>query len=56
MDLSNIAILDIKGTDYCCIISGIGKSEAIKIKRNIDLVEKSTALYNIKFIITYKNG
>ena len=23
MNLSNIAILNIKGSDYCCIISGI---------------------------------
>ena len=29
--LSDIAILNIKGSNYCCIISGIGKSEAIKL-------------------------
>ena len=26
MNLSNIAILNIKGTDYCCIISLISKN------------------------------
>ena len=30
MNLGDIAILNIKGTDYGCIISGISKSEAIK--------------------------
>ena len=37
MNLSNIAILNIKGADYCCIISGISKSEAINLMENIDL-------------------
>ena len=27
MNLSNIVILNIKGADYCCIISGISKSD-----------------------------
>ena len=42
MVLSNIAILNIK--DYCCIITGISKSEAIKLFQNIDLTEKSRTL------------
>ena len=29
MNLSDIAILNIKTTEYCCIISGISKSETI---------------------------
>ena len=37
----DIAILNIKGSDYSCIISGIGKSEAIKLLQNIDFTEKS---------------
>ena len=41
MRLSNIAILNIKGSDYCSIISGISKSEAIKLLQNIDFTEKS---------------
>ena len=40
MKLSDIAILNIKGFDYCCIISRIGNSEAIKLLQNIDLTEK----------------
>ena len=38
--LSDIAILNIKGAAYRCIFSGISKSEAIKLTRNIDLTEK----------------
>ena len=44
MNLSEIGILDIKGSDYCHIISKIGKSEAINLIRNIDLTEKSGTL------------
>ena len=40
MSLSNIAILNIKRTDYCCIISRISKSEAINLMQNIDLAKK----------------
>ena len=41
MNLSDIYILNIKNTDYCCIINGISKREAIKLLQNIDLTEKS---------------
>ena len=37
MNLSNIAILKIKNADYCCIISGINKSEAIELLQNIKI-------------------
>ena len=37
INLSDIAILHIKGSDYCCIISGISKREAIKLFENTDL-------------------
>ena len=37
--LNNIAILNIKIPDCCCIISGIRKSEAIKLMQ--DLTQKS---------------
>ena len=43
-NLSDIVILNIKIADYCCIISGISKSEAINLMQNIDLKEKSRAL------------
>ena len=37
---SDIAILNIKGSDYCYIISLIRKNEAINIMQNADLTEK----------------
>ena len=40
MNLSNIAILKIENADYCCIITGISKSEAIKLLKNMDLTLK----------------
>ena len=40
-NLSDIAILNIKGSDYCCIISLISKSEAINLMQNADLTEKT---------------
>ena len=43
-NFSNIAILNIKGSDYRCIISGTGKSEAINLMQNTDLTEKSKTL------------
>ena len=45
MDLTDIYILNIKDADYCCIISGISKSKAIKLFQNIDLTEKSETLF-----------
>ena len=44
MNLRNIAILNIKDSNYCCIISGISKTEAINIMKNTDLKEKSGTL------------
>ena len=44
MNLSDIAILNIKGSDYRCIISLISKNEAINLMQNADLIEKSGAL------------
>ena len=33
INLSNIAILNIQGADYRCVISGISKSETINLKK-----------------------
>ena len=33
MDLSNIAILNLESTGYCCTISGISKSEALNFEK-----------------------
>ena len=32
VDLRDIAIITVKRVDYCCIIHGIRKSEAIKLE------------------------
>ena len=40
VNLSNIAILNIKGSDYRCIISLISKNEAINLLQNADLTKK----------------
>ena len=44
INLSDIDILNIKGSDYCRIISLISKNEAIKLLQNADLTEKSRTL------------
>ena len=44
MNLSNIAILNIKSSDYCFIASLISKNEAIILMQNADLTEKSRTL------------
>ena len=41
VNLSDIAIFNIKGSDYCCNISLISKNEAINLLQNADLTEKS---------------
>ena len=46
VNLSDIAILNIKGSDYRCIISLISKNEAIKLRQNVKLTEKSGTLLN----------
>ena len=40
VNLSDIAILNIKGSDYYCILSLISKNEALKWLQNADLTEK----------------
>ena len=40
MNLKNIYVLNNEGTGYCCIISGIRKSEAINLMQNVDVTEK----------------
>ena len=43
-NLSDIAILNIKGSDSRCIISLISKNKAVKFLQNVDLTEKSGVL------------
>ena len=44
VNLSDIAILNIKSSDCRCIISLISKNEAINLMQNADLTEKSRTL------------
>ena len=44
VNLGDTAILNIKGSDYRCIISLISKNEAINLLQNPDLSEKSGTL------------
>ena len=44
MNLSDIAILNINGSNYHCIINSITKSETINLMKNIDLTKKSGTL------------
>ena len=44
MNLSDIAILNIKSASYCCIISGISRSKAINLMQNTHLTNKSRTL------------
>ena len=41
VNLSDTAIFNIKHSNYCCIISLIGKNEAINLLQNVDLTEKT---------------
>ena len=44
VNFSNIAILNIIGSHYCCIIIGISKNKAKILIQNADLIEKSRTL------------
>ena len=44
INLSDVYILNIKNAYYCCISSGISKSEAMILMQNIYLTEKSGIL------------
>ena len=44
INLSNIAILNIKGSDYRCIISLVSKNVAINLLQNADLTKNTGTL------------
>ena len=48
MSMNLFAVLNIKSADYCCIISGINKCEAINLMQDINLTEESRILQNVK--------
>ena len=55
MNLSDISILNIKGSDHRCIISGISKSEAINLMQNIDLTKKKRNIIKHKNLLSHIN-
>ena len=42
ISLSDISILNIKGSDYCCIISLISTNEVIELFQKPDLTEEKS--------------
>ena len=42
MNFSGVAVLNIKGSDYACIISLISENEAINLMQNAYLTEKNS--------------
>ena len=44
INFRDVAVLNIKGSDYDCIISLISKNEATNLLQNADLTEKSGTL------------
>ena len=50
MNLSTIAILNIKGSDYCCFISLTSKNEAINLMHNADLTKKQNIIKHKKLL------
>ena len=44
ISLSDVAVLNVKGSGYHYIISRISKSEAVKLLQNTNLTEKSGTL------------
>ena len=53
MNLSDIAILNIKGSDYRCFISLISKNEAINLMQNADLTEKNWNIIKNKNLLSH---
>ena len=51
MNISDIAVFNIKNSYHRCIISGISKNEAVNLMEITNLREKKQ-----KFIVIYKNG
>ena len=42
INVNDVAILNIKSSDYCCINSLISKNEVINLLQNVDLTKKKT--------------
>ena len=40
INLKDIAILNINGSDYCCNIYGNSKNDTVNLLQNVDLTER----------------
>ena len=56
MNLSEIAILNIKDSDYCCTVSEISNSEDINLTQNTDSTAQKEHYITWKLIFEYKSG
>ena len=45
INLNGIAVLNISGADYRCIINGIWKSDAVSLQQNANLLEERGVLW-----------
>ena len=53
MNLNNITILSIKGSDYCCIISLNSKNNAKKLMQNANLILHTMLPKTSTYVISY---
>ena len=56
MNISDIGILNIKGSDYYCIISLISKNEAMILMQNVDLTKKWNNMKHKNLLSNIKLG
>ena len=56
MNISDIVILNIKGSDYYCIISLISKNEAMILMQNVDLTKKWNNMKHKNLLSNIKLG
>ena len=48
MNFSDIAILNINGANYCCIITGTSENGVTNLMQNIDFSEKKAKHYKMQ--------
>ena len=46
-DLNDIAILNIKDVNDCCIISGISECETLNLLKNVNMTDKKMGHYKL---------
>ena len=56
INLNDIAISNIYGADYRCLITGISKSGAIDLFKNVDLSEKKWKIVRHQYFYNIHKG